>query len=69
MPDPRPRGAEARNPKSEWSIKPRRAFAPGLTTRATRNDRLSLTAGNPRPAREIRQVEEVTVGADGFPVR
>jgi catechol 2,3-dioxygenase len=25
--------------------------------------------GNPRPAREIRQVEEVTVGADGFPVR
>jgi len=25
--------------------------------------------GNPRPAREIRQVEEVTVGADGFAVR
>ena len=25
--------------------------------------------GNPRPAREIRQVEEVSVGADGFPVR
>jgi hypothetical protein len=25
--------------------------------------------GNPRPAREIRQVAEVSVGADGFPVR